>query len=126
MFREGDILRCQKYSLGAMKYYDAIVLLHIADRSYLIQIAESVFDKYTEFEYDENGNLIGYKEEYNETLYNKTNKTLNDKGEYVYTSKSYENEDGSYNGESSLGTVQEGEDLVQIGNVYNTDRQGAL
>lgn len=126
MFREGDILRCQKYSLGAMKYYDAIVLLHIADRSYLIQIAESVFDKYTEFEYNENGNLIGYKEEYNETLYNKTNKTLNDKGEYVYTSKSYENEDGSYNGESSLGTVQEGDDLVQIGNVYNIDRQGAL
>lgn len=126
MFREGDILRCQKYSLGAMKYYDAIVLLHIADRSYLIQVAESVFDKYTEFEYDENGNLIDYKEEYNETLYNKTNKTLNDNGEYIYTSKSYENEDGSYNGESSLGTVQEGDDLVQIGNVYNTDRQGAL
>lgn len=126
MFREGDILRCQKYSLGAMKYYDAIVLLHIADRSYLIQVAESVFDKYTEFEYDENGNLIDYKEEYNETLYNKTNKALNDNGEYVYTSKSYENEDGSYNGESSLGTIQEGDDLVQIGNIYNTDRQGAL
>lgn len=127
MFRDGDILRCQKYTEGNIKYYDAVVLKHIKERHYLIQVAESVFDKYTKVEYDEKGNLINSTEEYNETLYNKTNKVLNPStGEYVYKSKSYENTDGSYNGESSLYKPQKGDDLIQIGNIYNTDRQGAL
>lgn len=127
LFKAGDLLRCQKYEDGEIKYYDALVIDQLKDRSYLIQTSSSVFDKYTEISYTEEGEIFNIKEEYNETLYNKTNKRYNTSTKSEeYISSKYENVDGTYNGESSLGGPKKGDDLIQIGNLQNKDRQGSI
>lgn len=67
MFKAGDIIRCQKYTNGNIKYYDAIVLAQTGARQFIIQKATSVFDKYTEICYNEDGSVRDYKEKYNTT-----------------------------------------------------------
>lgn len=97
LFSTGDILRCQKYINGQIKYYDALVLQQLGERKYLIQCSESIFDKYTK----------DFKEHYNTTLYQRTNP--------------------NYDGENDFPTNPTvGDDLIHIGNIFDTDRQGAI
>jgi hypothetical protein len=59
LFEIGDILRCQKMNKsGDIKMYDAVVINRIEPRTYVVQIAASVFDVYTNIIYDSEGNLV--------------------------------------------------------------------
>lgn len=97
--QQGDLIRCQKFHEKGMKYYDGLVLAVLSYGVYAIQIADSVFDKYTEIEYDENGNITNFTESINTKL---------------------ENEDGL------LATPYEKDVIVRIGNVCNPDRQNSV
>ena len=78
VFKPGDIVRCQKWDNQNIKYYDAIVLAPIGLHSFAIQLAKSVFDKYTEVSYDEKGNISEIVEKYNDNLYDRTDWTPSD------------------------------------------------
>lgn len=106
LFKVGDILRCQKFIDGNIKYYDAIVTKQLTTYTFLIQVAYDVFDKYAEIE---QGNTLAIQEAYNKNLYKRTDLQLNDD-----------------NIQSILGDVSKGDDLIQIGNIQNIQRQNAL
>jgi len=36
VFKEGDILRCQKWTHGGVKYYDAVICNYISDSTYFL------------------------------------------------------------------------------------------
>ena len=76
-FKPGDIVRCQKYNNGNIKYYDAIVTVQVDSYTYIMQKALSVFDTYTEVSYDDEGNLIKFEQSFNDTQYNKTEQLYN-------------------------------------------------
>lgn len=97
-FESGDLIRCQKFEDNNIKYYDAIVLNDYEQEVYIIQVAGSVFDKYTEISYDAAGNI--------EKLEVKTNT--------------------SQYGDISLATVESDDGLVRIGNIYDTTRQNSV
>lgn len=104
VFEVGDILKCQKMNdKGVIKYYDAVVFKKFTTRTYLIQVAYSIFDIYTEVSYDENGNLV-LEQRYNESQYKR----------------------GSEDDEGPLGQPQEGDDIVQVGSIQDKNRQGAV
>lgn len=130
MFKPGDILRCQKYSNGNIKYYDAIVLSQIESRQFIIQKAASVFDIYSEINYDANGNIESIKEEYNNTQYAKTEEHFSSKsGSVVQSGSNYNTETNSYEPktpEDRLDDIAEGDDMIQVGNIQNVDRQNAI
>lgn len=123
VFKPGDIVRCQKWDNRNIKYYDAIVLAPIGLHSFAIQLAKSVFDKYTEISYDEKGNISEIVEKYNDNLYNRTDWTPS-------------NDDLDYEGEpvqeeeeikKKLATVEIGDSLVQVGNIKpDSGRQNAI
>lgn len=116
-FKPGDIVRCQKYNNGNIKYYDAVVTTQVDSYTYIMQKAVSVFDKYTEISYDEEGNVTKYIEDYNNTQYNKTEK--------LYDSNT--NEYSSYSStEDRLDDISKDDDMVQMGNIFNIERQNAV
>lgn len=106
VFKPGDLLRCQKFTGQGIKYYDAVVCNKLRDSIFIIQLAESIMDKTTTIEYDNNLNptITVEKSENNKEFYNTTGYRSND----------------------ILGIVQEGDNLVQIGHLWDVTRQNAV
>lgn len=122
-FKPGDIIRCQKYNNGNIKYYDAIVTSQVDSYTYIMQKALSVFDVYTEYHYDDEGKLTDFEQSYNDTQYNKT--------ETLYNSNTNEYEparttDNATAKEDRLDDIAKDDDMVQMGNIYNIERQNAV
>lgn len=115
--KSGDIIRCQKYEDNNIKYYDAIVTAHFKSKGYILQKAASVFDTYTEVNYSDTGEVESRTEVDNSTLYNKTDYTYNpETGEYQY----------NYPTTEKVADIATNDDLIQMGNIYNTQRQNAI
>lgn len=111
--KTGDIVRCQKFQDNSIKYYDALIYYWIDTNKYLIQKAPSILDVYTYIEYDEEGNIVEVIVKQNEGLYNKTRvgDQSNPKSDYY---------------QDKLANPFEGDDLVQMGNIQDPERQGAI
>lgn len=109
LFKTGDIVRCQKFDgNGDIKYYDALVLTYLSKNTYLIELSKSFNDLYSKVE----GNLLKSSSP-NTLLYSK-NST------YPVDTTDAEKQ------EEVLGDISEGDDIVQIGNIWNVDRQGSI
>lgn len=122
VFKPGDIVRCQKWDNQNIKYYDAIVLAPIELHSFAIQLAKSVFDKYTEVSYDEKGNISEIVEKYNDNLYDRTDWTPSD-DDLDYEGEPVQEEEIK----KKLATVEIGDSLVQVGNIKpDSGRQNAI
>ena len=116
--KAGDYIRCQKYQDGNIKYYDAIVTAQIKSNSYIVQKAGSILDVYTELQYDDEGNVISRTDKENTIAYEKTSTYFNpNSGEMV------DNTDENY---SKLTDVAADDDLIQIGNISDPNRQNAI
>lgn len=112
VFKPGDIVRCQKWDNQNIKCYDGIVLAPVGLHSFAIQLAKSVFDKYTEISYDEKGNIAEITEEYNNNLYDRTDWRPSD-------------DDPTWN--EGDPPVEIGDSIVQVGNIKSdSGRQNAI
>lgn len=120
LFKPGDIIRCQKYTGGNIKYYDAIVMSQMESRQFIIQKATSVFDIYTEIHYNEDGSVASSEESYNNTQYSKTETS------YDVNTGARKQVSSSNTTSDRLDDISEGDDMIQMGNIFNTERQGAL
>lgn len=128
-FKPGDIVRCQKYSNGNIKYYDAIVTSQVDSYTYIMQKALSVFDIYTEVSYDDEGNLIKFEQSFNNTQYNKTETLYNSNTNEYEPARTTDN--GKADGDAitkdnRLDDIAKDDDMVQMGNIYNIERQNAV
>ena len=106
VFKPGDILRCQKWTYGGIKYYDAVVCNYIENSTYIIQLSDSILDYTTKISYDDNLNptYTQEKDEQNTTLYDSSIRKP----------------------QSIIGLVEKGDGLVQMGNLWDTQRQNAV
>lgn len=120
LFKPGDIIRCQKYTGGNIKYYDAIVMSQMESRQFIVQKATSVFDIYTEIHYNEDGSVAFSEESYNNTQYSKTETS------YDVNTGARKQVSSSNTTSDRLDDIAEGDDMIQMGNIFNTERQGAL
>lgn len=109
LLKPNDLVRCQKWSNGNIKYYDAIVTNQLGSYSYVMQKAISVFDKYTEINYNEDGTVASMTEEYNGKLYSMT-----------------EDSESTTNVEDRLDEIAIGDDIIQMGNLIDVNRQNAI
>lgn len=109
LLKPNDLVRCQKWSNGNIKYYDAIVTNQLGSYSYVMQKAISVFDKYTEINYNEDGTVASMTEEYNDKLYSMT-----------------EGSETTTNVEDRLDEIAIGDDIIQMGNLVDANRQNAI
>ena len=128
-FKPGDIVRCQKYNNGNIKYYDAIVTSQVDSYTYIMQKALSVFDTYTEVSYDDEGNLIKFEQSFNDTQYNKTETLYNSNTNEYEPARTTDN--GKADGDAitkdeRLDDITKDDDMVQMGNIYNIERQNAV
>lgn len=120
LFKPGDIIRCQKYTGGNIKYYDAVVMSQMESRQFIIQKATSVFDIYTEIHYNEDGSVAFSEESYNNTQYSKTETS------YDVNTGARKQVSSSNTTSDRLDDISKGDDMIQMGNIFNTERQGAL
>lgn len=128
-FKPGDIIRCQKYNNGNIKYYDAIVTSQVDSYTYIMQKALSVFDVYTEYHYDDEGKLTDFKQSYNDTQYNKTETLYNPNTNEYEPARTTDNGTADGNAtakEDRLDDIVKDDDMVQMGNIYNIERQNAV
>lgn len=109
LLKPNDLVRCQKWSNGNIKYYDAIVTNQLGSYSYVMQKAISVFDKYTEINYNEDGTVASMTEEYNDKLYSMT-----------------EGSETTTNVEDRLDEIAIGDNIIQMGNLVDVNRQNAI
>ena len=109
LLKPNDLVRCQKWSNGNIKYYDAFVTNQLGSYSYVMQKAISVFDKYTEINYNEDGTVASMTEEYNDKLYSMT-----------------EDSETTTNVEDRLDEIAIGDDIIQMGNLVDANRQNAI
>lgn len=109
LLKPNDLVRCQKWSNGNIKYYDAVVTNQLGSYSYVMQKALSVFDKYTEISYNEDGTVASMTEEYNNKLYSMT-----------------EDSETTTNVEDRLDEIAIGDDIIQMGNLVDVNRQNAI
>lgn len=109
LLKPNDLVRCQKWSNGNIKYYDAIVTNQLGSYSYVMQKAISVFDKYTEINYNEDGTVASMTEKYNDKLYSMI-----------------EDSETTTNVEDRLGEIAIGDDIIQMGNLVDANRQNAI
>lgn len=133
LFKPGDIIRCQKYNNGNIKYYDALIMSQIGSRQYIVQRATSVFDIYTEIHYNEDGTVESTKEEYNKTQYNKTETSFNVNTGTYQPKSTTANEAQEANPDtdsdqsiSRLDDIVAGDDMIQMGNIFDPQRQNAI
>lgn len=133
LFKAGDLIRCQKYINGQIKYYDGIILNQIGDRQFILQKALSVFDQYTNIIYDDSGSITNTSTSYNNIQYDKSQTVYNvSTGKTNYTGAEYTTggaEVTSYNRNNAsklAESVDIGDSLVQIGNIEDTSRQNAI
>lgn len=120
LFKPGDIIRCQKYTGGNIKYYDAVVMSQMESRQFIVQKATSVFDIYTEIHYNEDGSVASSEESYNNTQYSKTETS------YDVNTGARKQVSSSNTTSDRLDDISKGDDMIQMGNIFNTERQGAL
>lgn len=120
LFKPGDIIRCQKYTGGNIKYYDAVIMSQMESRQFIVQKATSVFDIYTEIHYNEDGSVASSEESYNNTQYSKTETS------YDVNTGARKQVSSSNTTSDRLDDISEGDDMIQMGNIFNTERQGAL
>lgn len=99
LFQSADIVRCQKFEGNRVRYYDALIIALLKDNTYLIQLSPQFNDLYTDIESGTN--------KPNSIAYNKTEENLD-------------------NPKTVLGRINIGDDIVQIGNLYDTSRQGSV
>lgn len=128
-FKPGDIIRCQKYNNGNIKYYDAIVTSQVDSYTYIMQKALSVFDVYTEYHYDDGGKLTDFEQSYNDTQYNKTETLYNSNTNEYEPARTTDNGTADGNAtakEDRLDDIAKDDDMVQMGNIYNIERQNAV
>lgn len=128
-FKPGDIVRCQKYNNGNIKYYDAIVTSQVDSYTYIMQKALSVFDIYTEVSYDDEGNLIKFEQSFNDTQYNKTETLYNSNTNEYEPARTTDNGKADGNAitkDERLDDIVKDDDMVQMGNIYNIERQNAV
>lgn len=126
-FKPGDIIRCQKYNNGNIKYYDAIVTSQVDSYTYIMQKALSVFDVYTEYHYDDEGKLTDFEQSYNNTQYNKTETLYNSNTNEYEPARTTDNGTADGNAkEDRLDDITKDDDMVQMGNIYNIERQNAV
>lgn len=128
-FKSGDIIRCQKYNNGNIKYYDAIVTSQVDSYTYIMQKALSVFDVYTEYHYDDEGKLTDFEQSYNDTQYNKTETLYNSNTNEYEPARTTDNGTADGNAtakEDRLDDIAKDDDMVQMGNIYNIERQNAV
>lgn len=128
-FKPGDIIRCQKYNNGNIKYYDAIVTSQVDSYTYIMQRALSVFDVYTEYHYDDEGKLTDFEQSYNDTQYNKTETLYNSNTNEYEPARTTDNGTADGNAtakEDRLDDIAKDDDMVQMGNIYNIERQNAV
>lgn len=109
LLKPNDLVRCQKWSNGNIKYYDAVVTNQLGSYSYVMQKAISVFDKYTEINYNKDGTVASMTEEYNDKLYSMT-----------------EDSESTTNVEDRLDEIAIGDDIIQMGNLIDVNRQNAI
>lgn len=133
LFKPGDIIRCQKYTDGNIKYYDAIIMSQIGSRQYIVQKAVSVFDIYTEIHYNEDGSVASTKEEYNTTQYDKTESSYNvntgtrqPKSSEANSAQNANPDSSAQSSTSRLDDIASGDDMIQMGNIYDVQRQNAI
>lgn len=114
LFKNNDILRCQKWEDGNIKYYDAIVTQMVNPYTYILQKAPSIFDTYQEIEYGQYGEIESMTEVpvYNNDFYAHTE-------EYKY-----DEDDGDVT--RRLADITANDDLVQMGNTSLKSRQQAI
>lgn len=124
-FKPGDIVRCQKYNNGNIKYYDAIVTVQVDSYTYIMQKALSVFDTYTEVSYDDEGNLIKFEQSFNDTQYNKTEQLYNSNTNEYEPARTTDN-GKAVSKDERLDDIAKDDDMVQMGNIYNIERQNAV
>ena len=128
-FKPGDIIRCQKYNNGNIKYYDAVVTSQVDSYTYIMQKALSVFDVYTEYHYDDEGKLTDFEQSYNDTQYNKTETLYNSNTNEYEPARTTDNGTADGNAtakEDRLDDIAKDDDMVQMGNIYNIERQNAV
>lgn len=124
-FKPGDIVRCQKYNNCNIKYYDAIVTTQVDSYTYIMQKALSVFDTYTEVSYDDEGNLIKFEQSFNDTQYNKTEQLYNPNTNEYEPARTTDN-GKAVTKDERLDDIAKDDDMVQMGNIYNIERQNAV
>lgn len=122
-FKPGDVIRCQKFQDNNIKYYDAVVLAQIADKSVIIQKADSVFDQYTEVEYVD-GNKTQYTTTYSDMAYNNGEKAYDVTTDSDIYLEGFETEEERLNSRLAEPTIED--DIVQMGNIYDPKRQNAI
>lgn len=122
-FKPGDVIRCQKFQDNNIKYYDAIVLAQIADKSVIIQKADSVFDQYTEVEYVD-GNKTQYTTTYSDMAYNNGEKAYDVTTDSDIYLEGFETEEERLNSRLAEPAIED--DVVQMGNIYDPKRQNAI
>lgn len=105
LFKCGDLLRCQKFQDTYIRYYDAIIITSISDSTYLLNISDLFNDNYSTME--------------NGVISNKANTLL-------YSKANYNPPENPEEAKSNIGEVCEGDDLVQIGNIFDETRQGSV
>lgn len=135
-FREGDIVRCQKFEDNNIRYYDALIGTNFDTYYYVVIVADSVFDKSTTIEYDNLGNLKSLSEVYNSHQYDKTSQIDSELiDDFESNSGDFYNDfedqystpiDMTTNPNVVLTTIQPKDGLVRIGNLYKKDRQNSV
>lgn len=120
VFKPGDLLRCQKWTYGGIKYYDAIVCNYIDSSSYIIQVADQNFDISTIVTYDDSlePTIIEEKPVYNQALSTTTNRIDTSAIETAQTEEEVAN--------VLVGLVEKNDALVQMGNLWDVQRQNAV
>lgn len=128
LFKVGDIIRCQKFDGSSIKYYDALVVRQLESRKYLMQKALSVFDTYTNIQYNSDGSIKSYETKYNTTQYSKTNtQYIGYSGETKYNNSTYgDYSSGTYNESTELDNPAAGDDMIQMGSITDPSRQNAI
>lgn len=94
-----------------------------------MQKALSVFDVYTEYHYDDEGKLTDFEQSYNDTQYNKTETLYNSNTNEYEPARTTDNGTADGNAtakEDRLDDIAKDDDMVQMGNIYNIERQNAV
>ena len=116
-FKVGDILRNQKFINNGIRYYDALVTnVNYEEGFFVIRLANSIFDNYNSVILDENGNLVNTTTEttnyYSDSTRNPNTVFVDDLNQSVDT--------------GTEGSPVEGDNLVQIGSISDTNRKNAI
>lgn len=134
VFKPGDLLRCQKWTYGGIKYYDAIVCNYVGSTC-IIQLAPSILDQKTTITYDSSlePQITVQKDNLNETLYKSSSRTPKEPNVNPQKNVDFD-EDGNIHyytydeqlKRNLLGLVEENDSLVQMGHLWDPQRQNAV